>query len=62
MVFLNHEIASEFNVGDNVKHKHRDNMTGPIVKVLKGCNCLYEVDFGQEFISLVPSQDIEKIN
>jgi len=52
----------EISVGDTVQHKYRDpKLTGTVVELTTGCNTVVLVDFGKEFLSTVPIQDILKV-
>ena len=45
-------------VDDIVLHRHRKTV-GKITHIHEGCNPVYEVDFGKEFVSVTAAQDIK---
>jgi hypothetical protein len=53
-------MKTELKIGDTVQHRHRRTV-GKITYIHAGCNPIYEVDFGKEFISMNAAQDIRRL-
>ena len=48
-----------FKVGQVVRHRHRSLYpSGTVKRVEEGCNAIYWVDFGCEFLTICTSLDI----
>jgi len=53
---------SKFTIDELVEHRHKSHYPlGTVVSVDAGCNAVYWVDFGREFLTVCSELDITKV-